>query len=324
MKKRSRVRPLIVVASALVALFALTVQASPGDEATWTVKPDIRNVKGNYTPLVITGANQIRVYANTNGSASSDGTLFMRSGSFTSVGKATAVILPSQITDQTGKPFIRTTGVVRAPSGKYYAVLHVGDSYPSPTGYVPAWATSNDGVSWTYRGKFRIDGTIPYVYSSGASLIVQEEKPAVLDTFNPINNRYLVWEDAYSIDGVYKRMVLVYSADGVDWRFYRNALGEVIDVWPNDPSVAADQPVFPTTTKTPYGFHLIAGDRWPTSFHRHLYSCDGLTWRVIEIQADTYAGPKGTNLAYEATTGLIHALTSASHFTLPAQAWSCP
>jgi len=310
---------------ALLAVCGLAAQTAPlADAIVWTVQPDIRGVKSNYTPLVITGPNKIRVYANTDGRQQTNGTYFLRSGTFTSVGKATAVILPSQITDQSGSPFIRTTAVVRGPSGEYYAVLHVGDSYPSSTGYLPAWATSHDGVNWTYHGKFSIDGSSPYVYGSSASLIVQEEKPAVLDTLDPVNNRFLVWEDAYSIDGVYKRMVLVYSADGIDWRFYRDFSGQVMDVWPSDPSVAGDSPVFTTTTRTPFGYHLISGNNWPVSFHRHLWSCDGLTWRVLEVAAGTYAAAKGTNLVYEPTTGLIHAHTSGSHFTLAAQSFTCP
>jgi hypothetical protein len=215
--------------------------------------------------------------------------------------------------------------------GNYYGLLHVGDSYPSDTGYLPAWATSNDGVHWNYQGKIHIDGAQPYAYSNSAAMVVQEEKPAVLDVANPTNNRFVAWEDGYGyeLDGIYKKLVLIYSADGFDWRFYRDASGVVIDVWPNDPAVANDFTVFESATRTPYGYHMIAPDKWPPTAHRHLWSCDGLKWSVVDLNAGTYnqvsaTVHKGTNLVYEPATNLIHALTTGTHFTLPAQALPCP
>jgi hypothetical protein len=273
------------------------------------------------------------VYGNTNGVT--DGMLFLREGSFThGVGATSVAISPGQLSDMPGG-FIRTTAVVKG-SQKYYAVIHVGNAYEgNSTGFQPAWATSDDSVNWQYHGRTKIDGAVQGVFASGAALVVQEEKPATLDTVNPANNRYLIWEDAYSIDGVAKKLVLIYSADGENWHFYRNATNIVIDVWPTDPAVIADGPVFPSVVRTPFGYHLIAADTWPGKHHRHLWSCNGLTWRVLEASAPTFVGndgnAKGTNLAYDPAAGLVHAATlnyqgvsGSAHWTLSAQAFACP
>jgi len=318
---------------------AVSVTVSvPRNKVKWKKQPNIKGVTGSYTPLVITGPNQISVYANNNGAAVNlnklaSGALYVRTGTFSSVGEAKQVISQSQITDQTGTPYIRTSAVVRGVSGKYYAVLHIGDSYPFSTGYVPSWATSDDGLVWNYQGKFKIDGDYPYNFSSSASLIVQEDKPPTLDMANPANNRFLVWEDSYNIEGVYKKMALVYSADGIDWHFYRDASGKVIDVWPNNIlSTASDTPVFPSTVKTPFGYHMIAANKWPATAQRHLWSCNGLTWNVIEDEADTFVPEyyKGTNLSYDPSTNLIHSLTggpdskTGMNWSYPAKAFPCP
>ena len=324
-----RIKRLGISAACTVGLCALAAPALAQNEATWTDVADIKYVSGNYTPLVITGTNSISVYGNSEGHQNTDGNFFLRTGTFTpsQVSKfATEVIhAATQITDQTGSPYIRTTAVVRGPSGTYYAVLHVGDSYPSA--YFPAWATSTNGVNWTYHGKFTLTGSYTFAGSSSASLIVQEEKPATIDDTNPMNNRYIVYEDAFCSGGwasCLPKVQLLYSADGLVWHFYRDGNGQIVDMWPNEAAVAADHPIWITTTKTTYGYHLIAGNDWPTSLHRHLWSCDGLHWRVIEIAADTDTGPKGTNIVYEPATNLVHALSSVRHLQLTAQAFSLP
>lgn len=289
---------------------------APTDKFIWMAKGRIQGVTGRYTPLIITGANTVSVYGNYDNTDTFDG-LYLRTGNWANVGMASLVISKKNIIDQSGKPFIRTSGIVRDTKGKYFAVIHVGDGYPSSTGYIPAWATSDDGIQWDYHGKFIVEGVpMQYIYSSSANLIVQEEKPGVLNNEHPMENRYLVWEDATTMIPS-KKLILLYSADGADWRFYRDTSGEIVDVWPVE--LASDpNPMFPTAARTPYGYHLIAADNYPVNYQRHLFSCDGLKWRVLEYQSATFmsnvVNPKGTNLVYEPTTGLLHALTSGYLF----------
>ncbi len=261
-----------------------------------------------------------------------DGPVYVASGSWSSVGKPKLVIPPSQIFDRPNA-YVRTLGVARGPSGNYYAVLRVGDGYPTTVGYKPAWATSSEGINWVYHGKFQIDGTEPFAFSGSCSILVQEEKPAVLDPANPANNRYLVWEDGYCSGGppCHPRIALIYSADGADWRFYRDASGNIVDVYPNEASVASDTPVFPTTARTAFGYHMIVGEKFPVDHQRHLWSCDGLKWRVLEVDAgpsETNSGLKGEHLVYESSTGILHTSVprgnAAVHWTTQAVAYPCP
>ncbi len=309
-----------------------TANATVPSGSTWVGTKDVNGTVGKYTPLVITGSDAIRVYGNGKNIDGSDaGSLYLRQGSFSGgVGGASAVIAPYQLSDMPGGiGFIRTSAVVKGAT-KYYAIVHVGNNYENNTsGYQPAWATSDDGVNWSYHGRIKIDGGLLLVFSSGAALIVQEEKPAVLDTVNPANNRYLVWDDGYG-----PKLVLIYSADGIDWHFYRDTNHAVVDVWPNDPAIATDNPVFSTASRTPFGYHIIAADTYPSKHHRHLWSCNGLSFRVLEQNAPTYLNhdnnAKGTNLVFDPSTGLLHAITlvheqstGSAHWTLQAQAFPC-
>ena len=298
----------------------------PPEKVNWMSSGKIQGTTGRYTPLVITGTDTIAVYGNYDDTNAFAG-LYLRVGNWKTANTASVVVPNNKITDQSGLPFIRTSAVVRGESGKYYAVLHVGDNYPSSTGYIPAWATSDDGVNWVYHGKFVVDGVpTPYIYSSAANLIVQEDKLQVLDNVYPTNNRYLVWEDASTMVPS-KKLILLYSADGKDWRFHRDPSGDIVDVWPTELSVDSN-PMFPTAARTPFGYHLIAADNYPVNYHRHLFFCDGLKWRVLEYQAATYmpniVNPKGTNLVYEPSTGLLHALTSGYHFQEQEHGFACP
>lgn len=315
----------------IVSAQALAAPPKPPDEVTWTKHTFIKGVLGSYCPWVITGPNLIRVYTNTNGTT--EGNWFMSSGSITSVGNPILVLPTSQITDQV-PAYIRTTAVVRGPSGKYYGLLHIGDAYPSNVGFSPAWAESDDGVVWTYYGKFQIDGSYPPLYSSSAALVVQEEKPyGVWDNANPANHRFLVWEDTYNPGNSPRKLVLVYSADGRTWRFYRDAANQVVDVWPNETWVQEDTPVFPTATRYPHPsgghrYHLIAANRWPADYHRHLLSCDGVKWRVLEVKAETRATTgKGTNLVYDDSARRVRANTVGNHLSFSVDAYNslrCP
>lgn len=297
------------------------------EKINWMSNGEVLGISGRYTPVIITATNAISVYGNYDGTDEFAG-LYLRVGNWKNVGLPSLVISKNKIIDQSGAPFIRTSGVVRGEkSGKYYAVLHVGDNYPSLTGYIPAWATSEDGINWIYHGKIVVDSSpMPYIYSSANNLVVQEDKLPELDSIHPTNNRFLIWEDATTMVAS-KKMILLFSADGSNWKFYRNTSGEIADVWPSELSTD-NNPMFPAVARTRFGYHLIAADNYPAKYHRHLFSCDGIKWRVLEYQSATYrlntVNPKGTNLVYEPSTGLLHALTSGYHFQTQEQAFACP
>jgi hypothetical protein len=343
----------------VLGLCLFTPQSRAQDLATWTQLPDIQNTgnnaTSNYSPLVITGSNAISVYADYQGNSGSEGNYFLRTGDFSKVSKTATKVIDAQtaIIDIPGTHrFIRTSAVAKA-FGQFYAVLHVEDNYPpnpvTHLGSRPAWATSSDGINWTYHGWIQIlnsqevfpyssdcpygpggCGQYPYTYSSSASLIVREDMPATLNNTVPTNNRFLIYEgNGYcpAPSRACTKLSLLYSADGVSWYFYRNPVtNEVADLWPAAAPVGPAGPNFVSSTKTPFGYHVIAGDDWGVNAHRHIWSENGLNFQVIEMSADTMGtSSKGTNLAYDPGTNLIHALTIGHHYTLPAQTYnSCP
>lgn len=305
---------LVLVAAALGAKPAKKTKPPPPPPPStvpWTLASTVRNDVGSYTPVVLLGGGNIRLYVNTTTDGSGLGTWWRRDGTWSTVGGTSLALSPAQAFDQSGTPFYRTSAVVRGASGNYYAIVHVGDGYPSPTGFQPAWATSPDGLTWTYHGRFLIDGSVPGFYASGASLIVQEEMPATVDHANPIDNRYLMWEDATGL----APLILCYSADGLNWYYHRDGTGTPVNMWP----VAGDAPVFPTACLGANGaFHLIARDSWPGTALRHIYSHDGLTWKVLDMKSpvDNPGYTKGTNLVYDPVTQTLHTLSTGLHFTV--------
>jgi hypothetical protein len=302
------------------------------DQVAWSSLGALKGDQGNYTPVVITGPNTISVFVNTKDwNTNGVGTWYCRTGSWKGVGNPSVVISPTQITDLPNA-FIRTTAVQRGPSGKWYAVLHVGGGYPSSNGFRPAWATSNDGVHWTYRGMFTVNGIFaPYVLGSSATLIVQEDKPSTPDGDNPANNRYLMWEDAYCFNrqtggsgSNCPQLTMLYSADGRNWWTYNDMRGAVANVWPST-LPKTDGAQFASAVKTPFGYHIIAADTYPSNYLRHIFSCDGVHWGVLETASApfVYAEGKGTNLAYDSVTGLVHAVTSGYHWSYREHAFTC-
>lgn len=264
------------------------------DALCWTKVGTVSNVTYNYTPVVALDATHTRTYSNSNGVA--DGNLYLRSCSWTSCGPAAEVLHISAPSDT----YIRTLGVARGTSGTYYAVTYTGDGYPTQGGYTPSWATSPDGVTWTWWGSIQ---NFWRYQSSGMNLIVDESRN---DGY-----RFMFWTDRNG------GLVLMHSDTGMpaDWQ------SDDTNMWP-----FPEQPQFVSAVRTPYGYHLIGANIYPATALRHVFSCTGLPpWHVLETASDVIniTVGKGTNLAYDLSTNLIHALTSGVHWTLPAKAFPC-
>lgn len=80
------------------------------------------------------------------------------------------------------------------------------------------------------------------------------------------------------------------------------------DMWPTDGS-----PEFCSAAKTPLAYHMICADGFPAKRHIWICSKDALSWRVVEANAGTKSGDKGTNLVWDGQ--LLHALSDGQHFT---------
>lgn len=264
----------------------------PPDSVIWRDRGIVQNVTNNYTPVIIMGGDQIRVYSNTNGTT--EGNLYLRVGSWSNVSSAAMVYDTPAGNDD----YIRTLGIALGVSGIYYAIMYVGPCYGCTGGFSPAFASSQDGYAWTYHGRISPFGINQ---SSAMNLIVDESRT---DAY-----RFIFWMD---IAGV---LYLVHSGDGVSWS------SDGVGMWP----IAGDSPQFCGAAKTPYGYHLICANTYPATAIRHVFSCTGLPpWRVLETASEIFnVIGKGANLVYDLATNTINALVSGRRWTLPAQAYPC-
>lgn len=265
------------------------------DGIVWSHVGTTQGVTSNYTPVVIIGGSQIRVFSNTNGTT--DGNLYLRVGSWSSVGSAAMAYDTPAGSDN----YIRTLGITRGRSGKYYALMYVGPCYGCTQGFSPAFATSDDGMQWTYYGRVSPFGANQ---SSGMNLIVDESRTdayACMAWMDIGANLYLIHAPMPCDTGQWASDGLPTNADGQGTQFCGAA-------------------------KTPYGYHRICANTYPATALIHDFSCDGLTsWRVIETASDIIntTTRKGANLTFDPATGLLHALVSGEHWVWTATALAC-
>lgn len=187
--------------------------------------------------------------------------------------------------------YIRTSAVARDHRG-YVALLYSGDGYPTQGGYSPSWATSPDGQVWTWHGSVSVYGRFQ---SSAAALVIEAD------------GSFTAWSDNTGV-----KLRRSTSHDGIHWT------ADKADAWPVE--LSGDSPQFPSAARTPYGYHMIAADQWPAQRHRHLFSCDGEKWRVLEMDAPTI-NQKGANLTY--SDGTLYAVAAGRIWTTPARGWTC-
>lgn len=198
--------------------------------------------------------------------------------------------------------YIRTIAVARGDSGKYYGALYTGDAYPGTNGYLPSWAWSADGERWVWEGVIMPE--LGRYQSAGCSLLVDELR----------NDAYRFMLYADNVQGV--PLTLFHSGDGVNWNKVTIALPAEVQ--------ADGDPNFPNAVRTPYGVHLIYSKDWPATAHRHLFSANGVDgWKVLEMNAGSFypGAPKSTNMAYNALTQEVLALTSGKLFSFKAEAF---
>ena len=294
----------------LVALFLLaacgggTDYAPPAVQQTeivWTKHAPTPGAQGNYLALVQQGAD-LRAFGNFNGTDNThEAKLYEWRGTFAGVGNVRVVL------DVPGA-YLRTLGVARDADGACYALLRLGTAY-GQSSYYPAWAKSDRNCeNWQL-----IKEKLWLGNSNSNTLNVDSSKPQIINSTEPRNNRFTALDDSFG-----HKLALAYSGDGLTWG-HTDA-----ELYPAD---AGGNPQFASEAVTPFGYHVIVADwsdaQGAATRHVHLYSCDGLKYRVVDRAAPTYNGPKGTSLAYEPTTGRVHALTNGQHLSFPATKLSC-
>lgn len=314
----------------VIRFLAILLLAFPAFAAglPWHKVGSVHGVSGgSYTPVLVTTTG-ISIFTNlaTDGTS---GQWNVQSGTWSKVGQTT-VVLPSEAIFDEGPVFYRVrTSAVQHADGKCYAMLTVGNGYPTTDSYRPAFATSDDCITFTYQGRMVIDGSQDgYGQTDTQAFVVREGYPP-LDHANPASNKFLLYENYQDPTGAgtTKGLILVYSADGVSWWRAKDVYGQWIDVLPAGVISVYTMPngAFPTATLTPYGVHIIIANTYPATKLAHLFSCDGFTFHVIESASPVLnkTTGKGTNLAYDASTNLLHALSGATNWTLPAKNYGC-
>jgi hypothetical protein len=311
---------------ALLAPGALS--AWPPSTVTWSKAQAVKGFAGSYASMIRAGA-QVMLFSNMSASRPSECPgvgcpgIVLYTGTSTTTVKQTGTVAPNAMINDVFGPdgktlhpdrmFTRVSVARGVKDTQFYAVAHVAADYPPADGRVyPAFMTSPDGKSWTYRGQFKGEPWTMYgpgktrSWASALAFIVNDA-PAGLNTVNPLASRFVLISDAYAG----RRLSLLHSADGITWYFARDKSGAVRELAP--PELLSEGVIFPSVARTPFGYHMITTKNWPPEAQRHLYSCDGLSWTLLgkpTARGVTFIPPygKNTNLYYDASTGLVQAL----------------
>ena len=236
----------------------------------------------NYAQIFIDGTEpdaMARVYTNADFSRTG-GNLHLYEGTLNSVtykGRLFSIDTPRDA-------YIRTFGMAKR-NGKYYALLYTGDGYPTSGGYSPSWATSDDGLQWTWFGSV---SPYPRAPSSGQALVAEAD------------GSFKAWID--QVGGTLREMS---SPDGLVWK-------DQGDIWPA--TLPKNEALFPNAVRTPNGTMLAVANAFPATKIRTLWKCNnGSTWSVLEDDAPIRNGDKGSALAWDGTR--IHAYANQAHWS---------
>ena len=243
--------------------------SSSQETSRWQEAERIEGACCYYSSLVI-GANGVQVFTNT----AADGTLGGLNLYENGTGRTVLRI------DAPADAYIRTSAIIER-GGRYYGLLETGDNYPGTNGYTPSWATSPNGVDWTWHGTVSPYGRM---FGSGASLTMDE------------NGHFRAWVDQGN--DLYEMR----SVDGLHWV---------------DAGIVKEAPgvLFSSAARTPTGTMLAVADTWPSTSIAVLWQCHGQAWQVLEHKSAIHSGEKGVALTY--ADGLIHAYSRGLHWTTP-------
>jgi hypothetical protein len=193
---------------------------------------------------------------------------------------------------------------------RFYAVGYVSRGYPPADGLVvPAMfrsSTSDSCGAWEYLGKINPDGKPLQCWGSGGNLLINEDHGPTVNHLLPLANKFV-----HYIDAKPSSIFLIYSNDGKDWFFHKDAAGNPADLRPSEFRFDAGW-IFPSVVRTKKdGLFMAVTVGWPPQGHRLLHSDDGLTWQVVGDGAlETNVGglplAKNLSLGYDAPSDTLH------------------
>ncbi len=284
--------------------------------------PETCTIVGAYMTMVRPATNRYAAFVNTWGTI--DDGLELWQGTSTATFESRGVVVSNrQIDDLPGtdglphpKRCITRPFIDWHPEHGFMGIVHVCRDYMPEDGRVyPAWVSSRTGEpgTWTYHG--RLKGEIwdefgdgagkKSVHSDGGGFFFQPDRPAELNRKAPLENRYVFFTSHYSGWG---DINLLYSNDGNEWVFHRDADGKIVNL---APVVAGKQMIFPSVVSLgDDGWSMALAERWPPVAIWRLRSADGFNWTLAgeqpEIRTPDHLFVKNQSLWYDPITQLLH------------------
>lgn len=247
---------------------------------------------GNYNSFQVVGST---VTFWNNLGKSTAGKLYRGTGNLTKI-SSWSVVIPQG--PEYELQWLRTPAVSKGAAGTqtdYWLIQEATRCYAcGAPRYEKVAYSSPDGIHWTFQGIVMLDGAKMPSWDGSMALVYDASKPYALDTQNLGNNRFV-----YILTTPSPKVCISY--DGVNFVSFPLA-------WP----IAGDKPVFASLARTPYGWHILAGDKWGTNgvtYLRHIYSPDLRAWKVLESNSPVKSkyGYKSGNLYFDAARNRLWA-----------------
>ncbi len=282
------------------------------------------NLYGSYSSCVVRN-NNIEVWNNAKYQTLDGGITVFTGKEWDKFDKG-KVVAPNRIIndlfDKDNKPhpsrmFTRPMVCFSKKDNMYYSISHVSKGYPPEKGRVyPAFLTSKTGEKgdWRYHGMLKGEIWDEFgpgkknIWSSGLGFVINDNLSNKCDHENPVNNRFLFYTDDYSKGGA---LNLLYSNNGEKWFFARDKkTKKILDLRPAQ--IKKVNVNFPSVIKTENGFHCYLTEGWPPNGIWHLFSKDGLNWKVwnnsTEPEIPRKQHLKNMSLYYDSANKTVHGL----------------
>jgi hypothetical protein len=157
--------------------------------------------------------------------------------------------------------------------------------------------SKNNGSDWTFLDFLHVDGKVyDDLWMAHSGFVFNKQGSDHIETEDLTRNRFITIGENKNI---------LISADGINYKSV-----------PIEHPFAADQLVFASIARTPFGFHMTSASNWDANYYtttiRHLFSKDLRHWIPIEFTSHM-KNPKhfkGVHLSYDETAKKLWAVSS--------------
>lgn len=140
-----------------------------------------------------------------------------------------------------------------------------------------------------------------------------------LDQFSPLSREIRDYKFTAYDDSIGVKIALVGSQDAITWFPQRTEAGAVQELLPANRS--SDLPRNLSAVKTPNGVHIVYNT---TDSLIHLYSCDGLQFRVLDENPVYYQANKRAVLYFDKEANEVSVVSEGKRYTFMDQKFVCP